>query len=71
MEFNHTMKRLVLALILIVPTFGAATLPDATLEFNPWPNCLPCPRPTEPAPSDGDQQQQLANEEFVVSVPVR
>ncbi|HAX43211.1 MAG: hypothetical protein M9913_01950 [Bryobacteraceae bacterium] len=42
------MKRLFLALILIVPTFGAATLPDTAMFNNPWPDCLPCPPPTPP-----------------------
>jgi hypothetical protein len=42
------MKRLLLALLLIVPTFGAAALPDLTTQIFPLPDCLPCPPPTPP-----------------------
>jgi len=60
------MKRLVLALILIVPSFGAATLPDAALEFNPWPNCLPCPRPTEDTTTPTSRDQMTVNYELAL-----
>jgi hypothetical protein len=42
------MKRLLLALLLLVPTFGAATLPSLDQASDPWPNCLPCPRVAMP-----------------------
>lgn len=49
------MKRLLLALILIAPTFGAAALPQMPLDFNPWPTCLPCPPPPDDPKGDFDQ----------------
>jgi hypothetical protein len=53
------MKRLFLALILIVPTFGAATLPDTTTFNDPWPDCLPCPPPTPPPDTPPDSSSAV------------
>lgn len=53
------MKRLLLALLLLVPTFGAATLPTTAFASEPWPDCLPCPPepdPGTPPPSGGGGQ---------------